>query len=633
MKFSSVLTKLLLLNLLIIFVATDDVPEFRQNQNYSYPNTYEAATSPKQLVNIKYALSKLSNSLDEVDPSRKLKRSEFLTLIHFAQYQITRGESEQIFYFADQNRDDLVDNREFTEFKALFLLPFEACNTNGSYLLSRDELKVCFEADPRSSYVQFRRRYNEDDVKYDLMRQLISSRAGGDLNFADYLFLRKALFGWKECHSTPTYISKYQFKCALAASLPQKYYTELDTDIIYDSGIRIFGDRALIQNDFISYLGILYYTYVFGTINTPVHSAFMEKAQWLKAVREDRIPNNFDEMEIEKIFELIGGNPYQHVKKVTTIDFPSWIWFFNLNRLFNNYSSTRPSQINLEEFRKMCNDTFIQRDILISIDNSLTRFQPSHYQEASLILQKLRPHEKNFFYSFKQDASRASYFSYNNSTNHTFYQQMVTNETNREVFFSIMTDVDKEYVNKTNLYRAFQMANFFNAIGGFPGQMVAPSIAVDYLQSQGQKLYEKIRPPISMTQRTNAGLYKLIPNELKLDLLTYLCVESFFWKFKVPSNSYRNIISETDLKVILKDFGMDNMPFTVIDTAQKGVDALKRREYIPLQAIKAIITVQAVASEQMRDKMQFFQLGILNSTDPSRLHPQPERRFLSSPFV
>lgn len=633
MKLSSVLTKLLLLNLLIIFAATKDGPEYQKNQNYTYPNTNEAATTTAQLLNAKYSPTKLSNSLAEVDPNKKLKRAEFLEIVHFAQYKVTRGESEQIFYFADQNRDDLIDNKEWTEFKALFLLPFEVCNTSGNYLLNRDELKACFEADPRSSYVIFRRRYNENDKKYDLMRELISSRAGGDLNFAEYLFLRKALFGWKECHSTPTYIAKYQFKCALGAALPHKYLTELDTDIIYDAGIRIFGDRALLQNDFISYLGILYYTSVFGTINQPVHSSFLEKAQWLKAIREDRMPNNFEEVEVEKIFDLIGGNPYINAKKVTIIDFPTWIWFFNLNRLFNNYSSTRPSQINLQEFKSMLGDTFIQRDIVVSIDNSLTRFAPQHYQEASLVIQRLRPHEKNFFYSFKQDASRSSNFSYNNATINTFYLQMVPNDTNREVFFSIMTDVDKEYVNRTNFYRAFQMANFWVAITGYPLNSLPPVMNVGFIQTQAQSMYEKVRPPISMTQRTNAGLYKLIPNELKLDLLTYMCIESFFWKFRVPSYSSRNSITETDLKVILKDFGMENMPETVIDSAIKGVDSLRRREYIPLQVIKQIITVHAVASEQMRDKLKFATLGIKPSTDPSRVYPQPDRRFLSSPFV
>ena len=635
---SSFVTKLLLLNLLTIFVANKDDPEpeshHQKNQLFTYPNTYEAPTTHEQLEHNKYSAPKLSMALDEMDPNKKLKKSEFLDIVNFAQYKVTRGESDQIFYFADQNRDDLLDNREWTEFKALFLLPFEACNPSGTYLLDKEELKNCFEADPRSSFVIFRRRYNLEDKKYDLMRELISSRAGGDLNFADYLFIRRALFGWKECYSTPEYISKRQFKCAIAAALPHKYYTQLDTDIIYDAGLRVFGDKALIQNDFVSYLGILYYVNIFGAINQPVHSSFLEKSQWIKSIREDRLPNNFEEQEVEDIFDIIAGNPYIGAKKVTVIDFPSWIWFFNINRIFNIYSSTRPTQINFEEFNHMLDNTFIQRDIVVAIDFSLTRFSQQQYQEASLIIQRLRPHEKSFFFSFKQDASRASNFSFNNDTVNTFYHEIVPNETNREVFFSTMTQVDKQYISRTQLYRAFHMANFWVALSGYPKMALPPVMNIEYIQTKSQELYESVRPPVSMKQRTNAGLYKLIPNELKIDLLTYMAIESFYWKAKVPSNlSSRNIITETDVRVILRDYGMEHMPETVLDSAMKGVDSLRRREYIPTQVIKNVITVHAVAAEQLRDKMQIEQLGIKNTTEPSRIYPQPDRRFLSSPLV
>ena len=636
---SSILTKLLLLNFLSNFVvAKKDNPEadslYQKNQLTTFPNTYEAPTSPEQLENSRYTAPKLSMSLDEIDPNHKIKKSEFLELVHFAQYKITRGEAEQIFYFADQNRDDLIDKHEWSDFTTLFLLPFEACNNSGTYLLNKVELKACFEADPRSTTIIFRRKYNSEDKKYDVMREIISSRAGGDLNFNDYLFIRKSMFGWKECSSTPEYISRRQFRCALNAALPHKYFGQLDTDIIYDAGIKLFGDKSLIQNDFVSYLGILFCVNSFGSINQPVHSSFLEKSQWLKSIREDRLPNNFEESEVEDIFDIIAGNPYINAKKTTQIDFPSWVWFFHLNRIFNIYSSTRPLQINFAEFNEMLKNTFIQRDIVLGIDNSLTRISQRKYQEASLIIQRLRPHEKKFFFSFKQDASRASNFSFNNSTNHTHFHDITPNAANREVFFSIMTQADKQYVTRTQLYRAFHLANFWSALSGYPHAPMPAVMNVEYIKTKSQEMYESVRPPISLKQRTNASLYKLIPIELKLDLLTFMAIESFLWKAKFPSNlNSRNIITETELRIILKDYGMENMPETVLDTAMKGSDSMRRREYIPTEVIKNVITVHATAAEQMREKNIIEEMGLRNTTDSSRTYPQPERRFLSSPLV
>lgn len=693
MKLNSVIFKILLLGLLAVLVAGKDDPVLAKNKLLTYPNTFEAPTSKNYLPNSKYTAPKMSSSLMEADPNKKLKLAEFLEQFLFTQYHLTRGEAEQIFYFADSNRDDLIDQTEWTQFSTLFIFPFEACDSNGDYLLNTNELKTCLEADPRSTFVTFRRRYNDNDNKYKVMKEILSSRAGGDLDFSDYLFIRKALFGWRECHSNSEYIAKYHFKCAVAASLPHKYFTELDYDVIYETGIRTFGDRSLIENDFISYLGILHYLNIFGIVNQPLHSAFLEKSQWLKAIREDRFPNNFEEIEIEEIFDLIGASPYIKARKVTVIDFPSFCWFMNLHRIFNLYSHTRPLQMSLPEFKKMLNDPFIEKEIVLSVDHSFTRFTEAHYQEASIVLQRLRPNEKSFFYSFKQDiseatrnstipnstsscqktttqtnsnkfntfpnrtnansnritfenkkdnklfysfkqdASAASNFTYNIETNTTDYYEIKANETNREVFFSTIANENKDFITKYNLYRGFQLANFWIAISGYPHESLVDSITIGNIIKNSPLLYDTVKPPISLVQRTNAIYYKSIPNELKLDILTYIALESFFYKFKLPSISSRNVITEKELKIILKDFGMENMPDTVLDTALKGRDSLRRGEYIPLAVVRQIITVHAVASELMRDSADITNNKLKLNKDPSRSFPEPARRFLSSPLV
>jgi len=279
----------------------------KKNQLKVFPNTFEAPTMKSQIPESNYQAPRLSSSLLENDPTRRLRKTEFIDTIKYTFYKMTRGELEQIFGFVDVNKDDMIDQKEWDGFSSLFVYPFEACDDNGDYILDENEFKKCFEADPKSKMIDWRRRFQKDHIK--LMMSIVSSRGANELNFSDYLFIRKALFGWTQCHSNAKFIAKSHFKCALGASIPQKYYSKLDYETIYKVGLKI-ADRNLIEMDFISYLRILYYTYVFGVFNMPSDTQLLEKQQFIKSVKEDRLPNNFEESEIdiETVTNAYGQN-------------------------------------------------------------------------------------------------------------------------------------------------------------------------------------------------------------------------------------------------------------------------------------------------------------------------------------
>jgi len=422
------------------------------NQNQTFPNSYEAATSSQVLGKAQYQAPPLSKALLESDPTRKMRKPDFIENLKYALYQMTRGEAEQIFTFVDQNKDDMIDHKEWDAFVALFILPFEACDSNKNYVLELKEFEACFNADPKSKLITFRRRYEAD--KFRIMINSVSNRGADELNFANYLFLRKALFGWKQCHSNAKYIAKSHFKCALGTAIPQKYYARNDVENIYNVGLRWSADRNLIELDFISYLRVLYSTYIFGVFNMPNDTAYLEKQQFIKAVKEDRLPNNFEEAEIDQIYELVNNSPTVKINKVSSIDFATWCFFYGHHRRFNQYSIEKPLQLNLAEFQKMLVDPFVSKEVLLAIDSSFTRFSEAAYQEASLVLQKYRLNEKDFFYArFKQDASAAGNSAHIGKTTNATYYSVTSNPANREVFFSIFVDTNKNYWTKLNLYR------------------------------------------------------------------------------------------------------------------------------------------------------------------------------------
>lgn len=618
--------------------ATVTPTDLIKNQVAAYPNTYEAPTTKEQIPLSNYTAPKLSEALYETDPTRKLRKNEFLEIIKYTFYKMTRGETEQMFNFIDMNKDDFVDHTEWDAFTNLYIYPFEACDTNKDNILNPLEYKACYDADPKSKQIEFRRRHQGN--YWEIIMDAVSTRGVNELNFADYLFIKRALYGLIQCQSNTKFISKSHFRCALESSLPQKYQLKRAYDLIYDTGLRIAADRNLIQMDVITYLRIVYYTYVFGILNQPGDNAILEKQQWLKGIKEDRLPNNWEETEVETIFALINNKALvSPTNVVDQISFESWAFFFSLHRMFNKYSIKKPLKLHKEEFLQMLNDPFMYQEIRMAMDFSTTNFTESAYLQASLILQNHRINEKSFFKArFKQDASmKTTATNIANTTNSSYYT-ITPNVLNREIFFTTMVQIDKKYWLKSDMYRSFQLANLYVQMGmeNIEKGENAPenfSWAISYFLDKLPRLYDAVVPPINMAQRSNLVFYKIFPSELHIDLLTFMVLENFINKFKIQSMTYINLVDETIVKSILIDFGMRNIPDTVIDTAQKGFDHLHRRQYVPMELAKKVLLVHATATEYARSNniINFHKLNVNN--EPGRKYPYYYRRVPSSPMV
>ena len=183
--------------ILCLTLITMSYQQHLYNQKEAYPNQYEAATNSTNLEYSNYTAPFLSRVLFEEDPRRKLRVNDFLHAVRYQSYRLIKGESEQIFHFADSNRDDLLDQTEWDTFTGLYILPFETCDKDHDYLLNESEFEECFEKDPRSRFIVFRRRVEKK--KYSDMMWMVTSRSKELINFHDYMFIRRALFAWKQC--------------------------------------------------------------------------------------------------------------------------------------------------------------------------------------------------------------------------------------------------------------------------------------------------------------------------------------------------------------------------------------------------------------------------------------------------
>jgi hypothetical protein len=615
------------------------------NQKEAFPNTFESPTTKKQLETKEFKIPLLSRALYELDPTKKITKETFMRTIKYSAYNLSKGELEQIFIFADTDHNESIDYLEWEKFLTLFVYPFEACNkienSNDfpSYLLDEKQFERCFESDPKSKFIKFRRRDMQTN-HYKIMMETISTRGESKINFHDYLFIRKTMFAWMKCHSHNTFMAESHFRCGIKLIVPNKLLLKISLRSIYKTGLKYqYKDSSLIQLDFISFLRISYYTNVFFILGLPHDSTYIERTQFLKAIREDRLPSNFEESEVEAFYSITFTKNLKNIK--SEINFETFCFFMHMHKLFNKYSLKRPMLLEKDELLKLLDDKLTPVKTVLGIDHSFNNFTESQYQEASLILQRQRTNENKFFYSFRQDASeRTRHATLSQTVNNTYYDLKNSNKTNREIFFGIFGDKDEKTWTHKSFFRAFQLANLYSEIAEISfvkyhndRRPFVKKIPVEMIIKNINKAYETTVPAISQYQRRNYPLYKLFPKEISIDLLTFLTIENFAYKIYQLTGKYSRVVQEITVKVLLEDCGMRNMPDSVIDLAKKGFDKLRRRIYDSRKLAKYILITHVVASENARGNKIIHSHSLKRNDEVSRAFPMRHRRFKSSPLA
>jgi len=309
----------------------------------------------------------------------------------------------------------------------------------------------------------------------------------------------------------------------------------------------------------------------------------------------------------------------------------------------------KPLQISKDEVMKAMTDTYWPEEVLQALDVATTGFTEPQYMEVTNILQRLRLNERDFYIrSFlelgsesqekaekvkvAQDASSSTPSLYNATTTSQGYWDSKPNMANRKVYFDTMTGMDKRYWTPEIYYRSAVLSNFFDVIHGIDDKnwLIGTTTFIDVVPSH----WETAVPVIGLNLRRNYNYYKMLPKEIQLDILDYVQLENFDKKVQAHKNDSNDQINEVLLKIIMKDYGMINMPDTVIDLTSKGNDILGRRLFDPKTCLTNIITIQAAAGDDIRSKNRIKEYGLKKNEDPSRaFNGDSGKRFLASPLV
>ena len=521
------------------------------------------------------------------DPNSKLSLSTFLQKFKYSLYHLSKGEAISLFNFADKKHQDLLSPGEWNELSNIFITPFEQCDQDKDYLLSNEELKQCFQNEPTSKYIQV--KPHQKEKMFDTLREYLNfSHNEKGINLYSYILLRKAMYAWTKCHSDSNFMLQDSFKCAITLIGPYQYIHQTEIAKIYKYSIEhLSNDLGSVQLDFLTLVKASFYLNAFSLFGASRDTFILEKDTFIKtALKEDILPNNFDEQEINSIFSMISHNMNNSKKAYMT--FETFAFFYNINRLFNIYSKERPSLISIKEATESLKHSLAPITTVLSIDKSYTNFEEKEYQNVTMLDINTRKNEDTF-YSFKQDGTeKTGAFDKKGDV-----YKIQPNEKNRIQFFEIFSGQTYGYLTKEEFYIAFASGEIFT----FYLKKGIWTISMKTLKTNLEKDYDIIIPNVGYKNRYGLMIYQQIPDDFDIDILVFSVVEAFQYKVDIEKE-----IDETTVKRILSDFGMSKMPKSIYVNSMRGVDTIKRQMYKPSEFIRAICIAQAICSAQKRNE-------------------------------
>lgn len=363
--------------------------------------------------------SSLSKSFSSSSFSSPLSLSDYLSKVNFSNYSLTRSEAEDIFYFITKNKEELSIS-DWESFSSSFIIPYEQCKPDRSFMLHFNQFKQCFKSESYSSYIS--------NKNYQAIFNAISTSSPLSMTFYDYFILKKSMFAWYKCHSSKSSMTLFDFKCAINYIIPT-YIHNIDSDDIFKASNKIRN-----KINFVSFIRISKIAYTFMKITNVDNDdiSAISKERFNKAIKEDK--SIFTKEDVDLIYKMNNH-------KNNVLSFKSYVYFYNLIELFNKYAFSNDF-ISKEEMFKLFSDSNFENRILNAIDSSLVNINKQSYE--AIIPDELSKESK--------ENSMEQFFS--------FIQINEDKEiSNREVFFNLYS-VDNKWTRR-KFIKAFYIGRTF----------------------------------------------------------------------------------------------------------------------------------------------------------------------------
>lgn len=310
----------------------------------------------------------------------------------YKNHHLSFGEIKLIFQTADRNHDNKVSFQEWQDFFTLFVEPFQSIDSDGNYLLSQEDLWAAISAeDTLFDGVQV----TEEEVPR-LVQQFDRFNSGNQLNFADYLFLRKANLAWKECASE-TGIGYRAMSCALQITSPGRVLSAPDAKEVYELAFVLKEGKntgSVSQINFLEFIGVAHLYYYFSAFELPFQKGVLTKKSALRAIDDAVLPSTLGPLDIHQM--------YGKLDQLTFKGFGGLLWAY---RTFSRYDNETPGRLSLAEWNEILAEPDFNPNLLALIDGFYLPSQ-EEIEQAGLKRLGAPASEKDYLINYLETKSK-----------------------------------------------------------------------------------------------------------------------------------------------------------------------------------------------------------------------------------
>jgi hypothetical protein len=269
-------------------------------------------------------------------------------------YNLTQGEVRSVFRLCDLNRDDRLSQDEWETCINVFVAPYEnTCLKAKDYMLAAADITKCLKGLPIFDVVPAKLPDNQkvEDAVFETL-----SRDDKKINFADYIFLRRISFAWKEC-SVDDRIAKRRMECALSATTALKRKFLPVSNQVFNVAIMLYKTKVKENEaflDFFSFAKIAYIYYYFNEFELPFQEEYITKKALLKGIEDQILPTSVTVEMANQIYYAIDPDNNGFKGK---LDFAGYA---SVSHLFKVYKKNSELKKNKRTFAQKQFDTILK---------------------------------------------------------------------------------------------------------------------------------------------------------------------------------------------------------------------------------------------------------------------------------
>ena len=357
----------------------------------------------------KPTLTKLSSNVISTNHGGLIEFNSFLESMQ--PYNLTQGETRSIFRLCDRDRDDRISVEEWENCINVFILPYEnTCLTSKDYMLYAKDLKKCLTL-PVFGIVPTKVIEGESTTE-QLLLDILNRDEEKRINFADFIFLRRVSFAWKEC-SVDGRINKRRMECALSATTPQKRKFLPISNQVFNIAVQLYKTKVKENEaflDFFSFAKIAYIYYYFNEFELPFQEEYLTKKALIQGIEDQILPTSVTVEFVNQIYFTL--DPKNNGFKAK-LDFAGYASVNHLYRIYKKYGNKDKNGVvsfKVKGFEKMVKegewdnfDTVLLGAVELMDEKEYTSFVEAKYQ-----INNAGINDRDYFTRFSQVVDKSN---------------------------------------------------------------------------------------------------------------------------------------------------------------------------------------------------------------------------------